>query len=65
MKVLNIALLALLVGLAGCANSKPEPKICKVTIPEPSQAEIEKANASQPKRGCHKRKTLWSQLGIN
>ena len=65
MKRLNIALMALFVGFAGCASSKPEPKICKVTIPEPSQAEIDKANAKQPKRGCVKRKTLWSQLGIN
>jgi len=64
-KKINIALMALFVGLAGCANSKPEPKICKVTIAEPSQAELNKANATQPKRACHKRETLWSQFGIN
>jgi len=65
MKRLNIALVVLFVGLSGCATNKPTPKLCKVTIAEPSKAELNMANKKQPKKGCHKRKRLWSQLGIN
>ncbi len=64
MKKLNIALMALFVGLTGCATSKPQPKVCTANIPDPAKTEINKTNTVIPKKACHKRKQLWSQFGI-
>ena len=56
MKKINLALLIFLITLSACSTSKPSPKLCTVTIADPAK--------TTPNSGCIKRKTLWSQLGI-
>ena len=57
MKKINLILLIFLITLSACSTSKPKPKLCTVTIADPAK----KTNQNSK---CVKRKTLWSQLGI-
>jgi len=66
MKFVNLILVILFVGLLGCTKQSDLStcNVCKVTIPEPTKAQLEASKAQAPKRACRKRKTLWRQLGI-
>ena len=65
MKKLNIIIMVLFVGLAGCVSNKPQPKVCAASISDSAKTEINKTNMVTLKMGCYKRKRLWSQFGIN
>ena len=57
MKKINLTLLIFLITLSACSLNKPTPKLCTVTIADPAK------KISQNSK-CIKRKTLWSQFGI-
>ncbi len=61
MKTVIALSILLAVGFSGCAGSKPQPKLCTVTIADPAKTKKQTANAP---RKCYKRKHLWSQFGI-
>jgi len=66
MKIANLIFMILFVGLLGCTKQTDLStcNVCKATIAEPTNAQLAASKAETKVKKCHKRKHLWSQLGI-